>query len=75
DQVTHLYIPAFFISDLKHWQGDELILAMTGGISISENPSLRFTFTTNGAPSFRAQAADTKKHVFKGEWAAMQSAM
>jgi sulfur-oxidizing protein SoxY len=71
DQITHLYVPAFFIDDLKIWQGDELLLAMEGGISISENPSIRFTYVTNGAASFRAQAADIDKHVFKGEWPAM----
>jgi sulfur-oxidizing protein SoxY len=70
DQVTHLYIPAFFVDDLKIWQGDELVLAMEAGISISENPSIRFTYVPNGAASFRAQAADTEKHVFKREWPA-----
>jgi sulfur-oxidizing protein SoxY len=75
DQITHLYIPAFFVDDLKIWQGDELVLVMEGGISISENPSIRFTYVPNGAASFRAQAADTEKHVFKGEWPATGSAM
>lgn len=68
NQLTHLYIPAFFIQDLKVWQGDELILAMDGGISISEDPSIRFTYTPNGAKSLRAEARDTKEHVFKDEW-------
>lgn len=75
DQITHLYIPAFFVKDLKVWQGDELVLAMDGGISISENPSVRFTFVSNGAKTFRAQAVDTDKHVFKGEWPAPPSGM
>jgi len=70
DQITHLYIPAFFVDDLTIWQGDDLVLTMEGGISISENPSLRFTYRPNGAASFRVQAADTEKHVFKGEWPA-----
>jgi sulfur-oxidizing protein SoxY len=70
DQITHLYIPAFFVQDLKVWQGDELVLAMTGGISISENPSIRFAFVPNGTASFRAEAVDTEKHIYKGEWPA-----
>jgi sulfur-oxidizing protein SoxY len=37
DQVTLLYVPAFFIKELRVRQGDELVLAMDGGISISEN--------------------------------------
>lgn len=70
DQITHLYIPAFFIDDLKIWQGDDLVLAMEGGISIAENPSLRFDYAPNGAAKFRARAADNQKHVYTGEWPA-----
>ena len=73
DQITHLYIPAFFVKDLKVWQGDELILSMDGGISISENPSIRFTYLPAGKGSFRAEAIDTDKHVYKGEWPASRS--
>jgi hypothetical protein len=38
DQVTLLYIPAFFVNELRLWQDDRLVLAMEGGISISEDP-------------------------------------
>jgi sulfur-oxidizing protein SoxY len=69
DQLTHLYIPAHFVDELKITQGDDVILTMQGGISISENPSLRFTFVPNGAP-FRAEAVDTERNVYKGEWRA-----
>jgi sulfur-oxidizing protein SoxY len=68
DQVTQLYIPAFFINELKLWQDDSPILAMEGGISISEDPNLRFTYVSNGAKSFRAEARDTAGHVFRNEW-------
>ncbi|MEJ2433990.1 MAG: quinoprotein dehydrogenase-associated SoxYZ-like carrier [Pseudolabrys sp.] len=73
NQITHLYIPPFFVKDLKVWQGKELVLAMDGGISISENPSIRFTYRSNGGKAFRAQAVDTKDHVYKGEWPAARS--
>jgi sulfur-oxidizing protein SoxY len=68
DQVTHLYIPAFFIDRLQLWQDDSLVLAMEGGISISEDPNLRFTYVSNGARRFRAEARDTDGHVFRNEW-------
>src|SRR4030081_108374 len=32
DQVTQLYIPAFFVNELRLWQGDSLGLAMGGGL-------------------------------------------
>jgi sulfur-oxidizing protein SoxY len=68
DQVTLLYVPAFFVRDLRVWQGDELVLAMDGGISISEDPNIRFNYVPNGATRFRVEAVDTDGHVFKGEW-------
>ena len=68
DQVTQLYIPAFFVNQLRLWQDDSLVLAMEGGISISEDPNIRFTYVSNGATRFRAEAKDTEGHVFQKEW-------
>lgn len=68
DQLTQLYIPAFFVDQLRLWQDDSLVLAMEGGISISEDPNIRFTYVSNGARRFRAEAKDTEGHVFRNEW-------
>jgi sulfur-oxidizing protein SoxY len=68
DQVTQLYIPAFFVNELRVWQDDSLVLAMEGGISISEDPNIRFTYVPNGAKRFRVEAKDTEGHVFQNEW-------
>ena len=68
DQLTQLYIPAFFVNELKLWQDDSLVLSMEGGISISEDPNVRFTYVSNGASHFRAEAKDTDGHVFQKEW-------
>ena len=68
DQVTQLYIPAFFINELHLWQDDSPVLSMEGGISISEDPTVRFTYVPNGASHFRAEAKDTDGHVFQKEW-------
>ena len=70
DQVTQLYIPAFFVNELRLWQDDSLVLAVEGGISISEDPNIRFTYTSNGARQIRVEAKDTEGHVFQGEWKA-----
>ena len=53
DQVTHLYIPPFFIHAVKIWQGDDLLLTMEGGISMSEDPNIRFAYRPNGSSTFR----------------------
>ena len=68
DQVTQLYIPAFFINELHLWQDDSPVLSMEGGISISEDPNIRFTYVSNAAKRFRAEARDTNGHVFQHEW-------
>lgn len=70
DQLSHLYIPLFIVRELRLWQGDQLLLEMQGGISISEDPNFRFSYRPNGATTFRAEAIDTEGHVFRGEWPA-----
>ena len=68
DQITRLYSPAFFVRDLSIRQGDQLVLKMDAGISISEDPNIRFTYVPNGARTLRAEAIDTDGHRFTGEW-------
>ena len=68
DQVTRLYVPAFFVRELRNWQGDDLVLFMDAGISISEDPNIRFNYVPNGAKRFRAEATATENRVFTGEW-------
>jgi sulfur-oxidizing protein SoxY len=68
DQLTRLYIPPYFVENLKIWQGDDLVMTMDGGIAIAEDPNIRFNYKPNGAASFRVEALDTSKHLFKDEW-------
>lgn len=68
DQVTHLYVPAFYVDRLALWQDDSPVLSMEGGISISEDPNIRVTYVSNGAKTFRVEAKDTDGHQFKREW-------
>jgi sulfur-oxidizing protein SoxY len=75
DQVTQLYVPPFFVNDLRIYQDDAPLLSMQGGISISENPNIRFSYLPNGAKKIRVEAKDTDGHVFQGEWKLDASAM
>jgi sulfur-oxidizing protein SoxY len=68
DLLTLGYPPAFFIREIRVWLGDELLLSMHGGISISEDPNIRFNYRPNGAAQFRVEAVDSDGHVFKSEW-------
>jgi sulfur-oxidizing protein SoxY len=75
DQVTRLYLPAYFVHSVKIFQGEELLLAIEGSISISEDPNIRFGYVPNHAKSFRVEAIDTDGRVFKGEWPVETSQM
>jgi sulfur-oxidizing protein SoxY len=73
DQLTRLYIPPFFIDNLKIWQGDELVVSMDGGIAIAEDPNIRFNYRPNGAAKFRVEAVDTSRKIFRDEWSIEKS--
>ena len=68
DQLTRLYIPAHFVKTARLWQGDAPLLAIESGISLSENPSFRFSFRPNGARTIRAEVVDNEDKTFRGEW-------
>jgi sulfur-oxidizing protein SoxY len=75
DQLTRHYIPVYFVRELRIWQGEDLVLAMESGISISEDPSIRFNYLPNGAKSFRAEVVDTDNRIFRAEWPVEPTAM
>jgi sulfur-oxidizing protein SoxY len=68
DQLTRLYVPAHFITAVRIWQGDDVLLSIESGISIAENPEYRFNYRPNGASVIRAEAHDSKGATFKDEW-------
>jgi sulfur-oxidizing protein SoxY len=68
DQITHYYTPAMFVRQLTIRQGDALMLSVEGGISLSEDPNIRFDFTPNEADKFTVEAVDTDAHHFRGEF-------
>ncbi|MFE1601828.1 quinoprotein dehydrogenase-associated SoxYZ-like carrier [Methylobacterium sp. ID0610] len=63
DQVTRLYTPAWFVESLSVRQGETPLFSMTGGISVSEDPTFRFSFTGNGEP-VTVVAKDTEGRTF-----------
>jgi sulfur-oxidizing protein SoxY len=73
DQLTGLYTPAHFVDKIEVKTGDKLVFAMTGGISISENPHFRFTYQGNPSDVMSVHAEDSKGLVFNGNSAPSQS--
>jgi sulfur-oxidizing protein SoxY len=72
DQVTRLYTPAWYVESLAVHQGDKPVFAMEGGISISEDPTFRFSFASTGEP-VTVEAKDTEGRVFKRSFPATAS--
>ncbi|MCB4768109.1 quinoprotein dehydrogenase-associated SoxYZ-like carrier [Ancylobacter sp. Lp-2] len=66
DQVTRLYIPAKYVDRIEVKQGDALILSMEGGISLSEDPNLQFSYEPTGQ-QIHVDAGDTDGRSFEGE--------
>ncbi|GLK84313.1 quinoprotein dehydrogenase-associated SoxYZ-like carrier [Ancylobacter defluvii] len=66
DQITRLYIPAKYVDRIEVKQGDALILSMEGGISLSEDPNLQFSFEPTGQ-QIHVDAGDTDGRTFEGE--------
>jgi sulfur-oxidizing protein SoxY len=69
DQIARTYTPAFFVRDLSVKVGDELLFRMSGGISISENPSFRFVYEGTENEPVTVEAIDTDENAFRGSWA------
>ena len=70
DQLTRLYVPAHFVKSVRIWQGQDLLLAIESGISMSENPTFRFDYRPNGATTFSAEMEDNDGGSSRQEWPA-----
>ncbi|MDI4665690.1 quinoprotein dehydrogenase-associated SoxYZ-like carrier [Xanthobacter autotrophicus] len=63
DETTRGYTPAWFVREVEVKQGGKLIFAMEGGISISEDPTFRFSYTPS-PDQVTVRAEDTEGKVF-----------
>ncbi len=68
DQVTRYFIPPHFIDKVEIKQNGQLILAMEGGISISEDPNFRFNYLQKGSGDIEVRATDTKGNVYQNKF-------
>lgn len=73
DQITQLFIAPHFIDHLEVRQGGELLFTIDAGISISENPVIRFAYSDNGAETLEVSATDTEGNVFEASFAKDQA--
>jgi len=59
DQITLLYVPLRIITGLEVRQGDERVFAMTGSITLSQNPVIDFDYRLNGAETMQVLVNDS----------------
>lgn len=69
DQITHLFVPAWFIDTVEVRRGEEMLFRMEGGISISEDPTFRFRYVDSGVgEALSVEAHDTDGGSFAGSF-------
>ena len=67
NQATGYYIPAKFLRVIDVSRDGARIFRVEGGISLSEDPHIRFTYAAGGAETLEVTAEDTDGRVFKGQ--------
>lgn len=65
NQLTGLYIPAKYVERIEVHKGDQLVFDMEGGISLSEDPNIRFTYAPGVEGPLSVVARDTAGRMFK----------
>jgi sulfur-oxidizing protein SoxY len=65
DPISRGYTPARFVNLVEIRRGAAVLLSMEGGISISENPNIRFTYDAAGDDGLEIDARDNVGGVFK----------
>lgn len=65
DQVTRNWVPPHFVESIDISYGDRTIMTVEGDISLSENPTLRFSFVPQAAGELSIKAVDTEGGVFE----------
>ena len=64
DQVTHTFIPARYLQDIRISYGGELVMDVESDISLSEDPSISFGFVPHGAGPMQVDLTDSTRAGF-----------
>jgi sulfur-oxidizing protein SoxY len=68
DQVSRTYIPAHYIDRIAVDYAGQPLIRGNADISMSENPTLRFTFTPEQTGGFSVSVTDSKDNTFQDHW-------
>jgi sulfur-oxidizing protein SoxY len=64
DPETLGYLPARFVKEMTVKRGGELVFSLEGGISLSSDPNVRFTYGNGGDSRLEASIVDSDNTVF-----------
>jgi sulfur-oxidizing protein SoxY len=67
NQVDRTYIPAWFVNHIEVKQGDEMVFAMDGGISLSEDPMIQFSYQKKPGAKLAMTGTDTQGKAFSAD--------
>ncbi len=65
DQLTRNWVPPHFVESIDISYGDKTIMTVEADISLSENPTVRFSFVPQGPGELQVKAIDTEGEVFE----------
>lgn len=68
DQLTRHYIPPRYIRNIRISYADRTIMTVESDISLSEDPSIHFSFVPDGPGEMTVEATDTDGEIFTQSW-------
>lgn len=69
NQLTGLYIPAKYVTAMTVQRGTDTVFDLEAGISLSEDPNIRFTYVATGGAPLSVTTTDSDGRVFKAQTA------
>ncbi|MBP7241232.1 quinoprotein dehydrogenase-associated SoxYZ-like carrier [Amaricoccus sp.] len=74
NQISRLYTPPRFVTDIEVTRGDELVLAMESDISLATDPVIDFLYRTGSDAPFTVSVTDSKGDTWSQDFAAPELA-
>ena len=74
DQITRHYVPAHFVQDIAVSYAGQEIMTVEGAISLSEDPSIHFSFVPETEGDLAVEVRDTDDLVFTKSWPVVPNA-
>jgi len=68
DQISRTYIPPYYVRTIKVSYDGQPVLAVDTDISLSEDPSLHFSFTPKAAGALSVEVTDSKDQTYSASW-------